>query len=321
MDNFSSLQLLANVVSFIALVSVIIWLIFRWFNGQDKGFVAFAARHGLTFEPTSRTGYTGVLQGMMSYKTYGTDKSVGKNVALFFLTHTEGSGKNKRTYARTVAAISLKGTGAHVFVNSKLNDMQEQSGLDVSQRYTAEGDFGQYFDIYFPGGQQITTLSLFAPDVMRIIMANYGYYDMEIENDILYLYEYSYLRKVEQLESFYQLAIKLAQGIDDNSPRKLALSSGAASATSTGRLQRQKLGTIGQLMLGAIFMANVVLQGSFRLGSQASKGYSYVIIISTIVFAVVFIYKIIRNQLLQNSYRKERQFYLPPKTTDKKIGS
>lgn len=318
MDNVSSLQLLANAVSFIAFVSVIIWLIFRWFNGQDKGFIAFAAQHGLTFEPTSRTGYTGVLQGMMSYKTYGTDKSVGKNVALFFLTHTEGSGKNKRTYARTVAAISLKGTGAHVFVNSKLNDMQENNGLDVSQRYTAEGDFGQYFDIYFPGGQQITTLSLFAPDVMRIIMANYGYYDMEVENDVLYLYEYSYLRKVEQLQSFYQLAVKLAEGIDDNSPRKLALSGSAANTSSTGRLQRQKLGTVGKLILGAVFMTTVVMQGSFRLGGQAATWSSIMVMITSAVLLVLVVIKLIRNQLLQNSYRKERQFYLPPKTTDKK---
>lgn len=226
----------------------------------DRAFNDFAARYGLAFSARGAVTYKGLLPGAMTRTAYGVLKDSNKPAALFYYTHVTGSGKNRKEYERTVAAIGIKPTGSHLFINSKINDVHEVPNLARSQRYEAEGTFSKYFDMYFPGGQQIPALSLFAPDVMAVIMADYGFYDIEIIDDIMYIYDYKYQRTFKELDEFFQLALKLTKEIDSNAPRMLRAAGAGTGAQTDGApgVQRLKpfrlsLSNVG-VIIGAVLL-------------------------------------------------------------------
>jgi hypothetical protein len=54
-----------------------------------------------------------------------------------------------------------------LFHHSRVDNYGLHSGL---QKFTLEGDFGKYFDVYAPQGSSIETLSLLTPDVMAYLI-------------------------------------------------------------------------------------------------------------------------------------------------------
>lgn len=233
---------LALLLSVLALFGYFIFILPKKIN---KAFRDFAALHGLPHFVTGRISYKGIIPGHSVRTVAGVDNKTGRMAEVFHFEHVVGSGKNRREYERTVVSLSLKSTKAHVFVNSELNDLGETPGLHRSQRYEAEGNFGKYFDMYFPGGEQIKALSLFAPDVLSLIMAEFGHYDIEVVDNILYIYTYKYLKTTQELEDYYTLANRLAAAIDDNSPRILRFAqvpgSRASGPAAMQRLRANKI--------------------------------------------------------------------------------
>ncbi len=241
-------SLVAGIVQITALIGIVagIWYVaFVLPKKIDKAFRAFAELHGLPHFVTGRISYKGVIAGHSIRTVGGIDAKTGRMAEMFHFEHVVGSGKNRREYERTVVSLSIKSTKAHVIVNSELNDLSETPGLHRSQRYEAEGNFGKYFDMYFPGGEQVKALSLFAPDVLNLIMAEFGHYDIEVVDNILYVYTYTYLKKTPELENFYALANRLAAAIDDNRPRTLRFAQvperAAGSSTAMQRLRSNKV--------------------------------------------------------------------------------
>lgn len=253
--------------------------------------------------------YKGLLiPGHITQVVTGTDAKTGKSVQLFHGVHTTGSGKSKKSYRRTIAVVTIRKAQVHAFINSTLNDLTEQISLDTSQRYIAEGNFGKYFEMYFPDKEHTRGLSIFAPDVMQLIMADYGFNDIEVLDNVMYLYEYKLITNNKELESFYQKAQKLAAAIDDNAPRKVNLQTVQGAARAVPSLSRGSA-TLWQkaLLLGIVTAAlvQIFISPSSRARVLASLAYSvlWVVVLMGIFGAMI------RSVYRRRSYKKEQHLY------------
>ena len=248
---------------FILLIVFVIMNYIRTLEETKKNFATFASMHGLAYLGKADPRYAGMLPGYVQHLVEGTDSKIGKQVQLFHFDYTTGSGKNQRTYYRTVIAIRINPTKAHIFLNSRINDATEQINLSRSERYAAEGTFAKYFDIYSPKSTTLSALSIFAPDTMALVMADYGFYDIEIVDDILYLYDYTQRRTVSAMESLYHSGLHLANDINTNTPKKLKLQH-AQGAVSPSAITALKSGNslarfIGIPLVIAVFWFGVNL--------------------------------------------------------------
>lgn len=270
-----------------------------------KNFLQFAGSHGLTYGVAAQSiGYRGILPGNASNLVAGKDTQTNRQVQLFHYVHVVGSGKNRKEYDRTVLALSVKRTDSHIFVNSRVNDMTEQVDLAKSQRFTAEGDFGKYFDIYSPEGQQIQALSIFAPDAMSFVMGECGFYDIEIVNDTLYVYDYKLRRTQQELEDLYQLGNKLAAVLDDNAPRTLNMqgATGQPASSAVTALKKSSNPIMVAVVIVFVFM-NFGLR-SFMSSTTAPVWITPVFSIGIVVFSLAFA---IRAERLKKNYLRDRQ--------------
>lgn len=200
-------------------------------RGNISTYVHFAKRHEFKIlENPTDANYNGVVWGKPFLSIAGQHKETKRNVKVVGLSYTDG----KTEFPKTVAEIQIKPSKIHCFVNSKMNEFQGQFlKLHNSQRYTAESDFGKYFDIYMKPEDRNKSLSLFAPDALSLIMGEYGEYDIEIINDKLFVYNYGLYGKTEELESFLATALKLAKELDTNAPQPLMLTESSNSSSKT----------------------------------------------------------------------------------------
>lgn len=296
---------------FLALFGLIVWFFFKSLGEVKRlseSTVAFGMRHGLLI-PSTHLTYRGLLAGSLGAQVRGVDSQTGRTVELFHLPCVEQSSRNRRSYRRTVLSLSIKPTGQHIFVNSRLNDVTEQMPHGEYERYQAEGQFSKYFDIYTPKGKQIEALSLFAPDLMAYMMAEFGRYDIEIVDDVVYIYEYSDLKEDAKLEDLYTLANGLAKEIDSNAPRKpiLKKADGAPSESAVTSMRSgysakdfivsfgaiaafQVSGYIGRLLFPDLAPVFTLVAGGLALG--------------------VFVYSVFRNKRLSKQYELDRQQFL-----------
>lgn|GEM_PF-4097788 len=140
-------------------------------------------------------------EGVISTQISGVLQQAGNRFTFNNQSEVRGSGKNKKTYNRTIITINIPDTKLHLIVNSKINN-DTASGGNIgqyvgSQRYSLEGDFGEFFDVFMPDTTQSEALSILAPDSMLYIMENFSDYDIEINGSIMYLYTYKQLNHSE----------------------------------------------------------------------------------------------------------------------------
>lgn len=106
--------------------------------------------------------------------------------------YTTGSGDNRRTTTWTYAKIQLAKKLPHMVLDAKHNNFLGLTNLpDVfrsKQELRLEGDFNKYFNLYAPNGYERDALYVFTPDVMMAMIDHVKQYDMEVVDDILYIY-------------------------------------------------------------------------------------------------------------------------------------
>ena len=295
----------------IALFIAIVFYKISLSKKQQKTFAFFAASHKLAFTPENTSqSYKGSLKGELSNTISGTDLNTNRVISMFQYIYTTGSGSDSRVYYRTVLALTIKETNVHLFINSKVNDTTEQVELKSSQRYTAESDFGKYFDIYSTENKQIESLSIFAPDAMSFVMAECGLYDIEIVNDTLYIYTYDLLDTLQELEDFYTLGNILAKVIDDNTPNKhnFKVASGQPSSSAVTSLKK----TNNYFKYALVLLFPIIFIAPFKLHTilkytQTSSGWIYIIFMLT--FIISFCYKLYKDSVIKNNYTKDRLSY------------
>lgn len=273
---------------------------------------SFGILHGLTASPQG-VAYKGLLPGRLVAAVVGVDSGTHRSAELFYYFHTVGSGKNRREYQRTVVGVSIKPTHQHIYVNARLNDMTEQMPAGRYVRYQAEGQFSKYFDIYTPEGKQVEALSLFAPDLMARLMAEFGQYDIEILDDKLYVYAYSKLTEQAEMEALYQLVNGLAVEVDSNAPRKVTLhqAAGDPEASAVTTMHGHNLKGVVVAVVFFVVIQLVLWNANFTVKATEELPVSYFIMLG--ILAVTFIIvaiQMFRGHRLSKQYEIDRQQFL-----------
>lgn len=303
--------ILLNLIVFASFIALIFYIVSSS-KKQKKTFAFFAANHKLTYSPKNTTQtYKGLLKGELSNIVSGTDVNTNRVVSVFHYIYDTGSSSNSRVYNRTVLALTIKETNVHIFINSKVNDATEQIKLNNSQRYTAEGDFGKYFDIYNTENKQIESLSIFAPDAMNFVMKECGMYDIEIVNDTLYVYNYELLDASQELEDFYALGNRLADVIDDNVPKNHHFMAASGQPNVSAVTSLKKTNEFYKYALVLLFPI-VMFITSFKLNTVLTKSqvtFKWMYIILLLAFIISFFFKLYKDNLVKKNYTKDRLDY------------
>lgn len=106
--------------------------------------------------------------------------------------YVTGSGKNRQTHVYAYAKVPLGRHLPHIVLDARQNNFLGMSNLPdtfkANQRLELEGDFNKHFNLYAPKQYERDALYIFTPDVMATMIDNGERYDMEIVDDMLYIY-------------------------------------------------------------------------------------------------------------------------------------
>ena len=111
--------------------------------------------------------------------------SSAANCLIFVFEYIIREGKFTRSYQFTIAKVRQRRVLPHLFLEGK-----QVKGLypyDNSQRLDLEGDFDDYFNLYVPDGEQVDALTIFTPDIMRVLVDAGRPYDVELVDDSIVL--------------------------------------------------------------------------------------------------------------------------------------
>lgn len=78
--------------------------------------------------------------------------------------------------------------------------------LQKNQGLSLEGDFNNYYQLYVPKEYEPDALYVFTPDVMELLVQSGADYDVEIVNDVLYLYRaepFDFMNQTEVSETLW----------------------------------------------------------------------------------------------------------------------
>jgi hypothetical protein len=93
--------------------------------------------------------------------------------------------------SKSVIRVRLSKVFPQLVLDSNKNDRGTSSSIEISfnqdQRQSLEGDFDGYFDFFVPRGLQINSLTVLAPNFMRIIMGSSAVFDVEFFGDEMVL--------------------------------------------------------------------------------------------------------------------------------------
>ena len=227
----------------------------------------------------SNLGVSAFKDGAINRGFTGGLKEAGNNFFLIQQTETRGSGKSRRDYKRTIVGINIPDTQLQLVINSKINN-DGQSGGNISyfnkaQRFSLEGDFGVFFDVYMPQTTQSESLSMLTPDSMLYIMTEFADFDIEINGSNLFLYTYRHLNIAEMSS----LVTKLDKLLEETRLRKgdvrqEAMTNALVARTATGsstlhRPLKKDFQILTILFIAVYIAARVIdtpiLQGIFML--------------------------------------------------------
>ncbi len=148
--------------------------------------------------------------------------------------HSEagGAGKTRANFTRTILSISIPDTRLQVIINSRLaSDLKSGGNLSQysrGQRYLPEGDFGIFYEIYFPESTQSESLAILSPDSLLYLLKEFSAYDIEIAGNTLYIYSYKLLpaKVVDQMlhkadELMKQLRLRKSDSVTEPTTQNL----------------------------------------------------------------------------------------------------
>lgn len=110
--------------------------------------------------------------------------------------YTVGYGKNETTVRWGYMVLQLDRKLPHIVLDSKQNNASifsaSMSNLPVTfrgtQKLSLEGDFDKYFTLYCPQDYERDALYVLTPDLMALLIDNASPFDVEIVDDLMFVY-------------------------------------------------------------------------------------------------------------------------------------
>lgn len=157
----------------------------------------FAKQNGLIYTSSEApSGREGMIFGFGRSQTIADRFTLPDGTEIANYHYTTGSGKSRQTHYWGYIRLPLKRRLPHMVLDSKKNNLFGRlSNLPQTfrgvQKLSLEGDFDNYFTLYAPGEYKTDALYVFTPDVMQALITAGDDYDMEVIDDMMYIYRYA----------------------------------------------------------------------------------------------------------------------------------
>ncbi len=282
----------------------------KWYNKflkkQQLIFEQWAQSKGLNISPSARVASISLSsfnEGEVIKAVSGVVENANNRFDIYWQSESRGSGKNRRVYNRTILAIVIPDTQLQMIINSKINNDSNSGGnlnvFNKQQRFSLEGDFGTFFDIYMPQTTQSETLSMLTPDSMLYIMSEFADYDIEINGPLLYIYSYRNMHTSQidiLLPKLDKLLTEMRLRTSDTRQEKVtnALVARTATDSATHRKSLKK----DVRYVGILF---VVLYAASYIDHPIV---SYVIVVVFLFFVIKLLYDSAKQASLKRKYNK-----------------
>jgi len=198
------------------------WIAYLKGQFEDAMLEEFAASNGYEFEKTGTVdeAYGDVFRiaGRQGVTDIVTGRYHNCEMRLFLYQVIVGSGRYSTTYRFTVMELDLHGQMPHLLLSNKssklrLTDKAGSAATAFSGEEAAsvslEGDFNKYFTLDVTKGQETQALEVFTPDVMQLMEEDSKHYDVEVVENLIYVYFGKYVGTGQQLSEMFALAEKL----------------------------------------------------------------------------------------------------------------
>lgn len=191
-----SLRGLSFLVGAAILVGGGVWLVLsrRAAWGRRLRLAVFAERNGFEFRPTDDSVYPGVVfqQGGGRRLENVLRRSGERVVEVGEFVFETGNEKNRRVHRRGYLLLQLDRRLPHILLDARANNGLFGSNLPIgfnrSQILSLEGDFDRHFTLYCPSGYERDALYVFTPEVMAAFIDSASHVDVEIVDDLLFVY-------------------------------------------------------------------------------------------------------------------------------------
>jgi hypothetical protein len=188
----------------IAFVFIVFYFAKKQKQKQDLMWQQWALSRGLEYVADTLSAVpaqSSFSVGTILRRVRGTVPEAGNSFEFLHQSEVRGSGKSRREYKRSLLGVDIPDTQLQLIINSKINNDANSGGnlaaYKNKQRFSLEGDFGTFFDLYMPDTTQSETLSMLTPDSMLFVLREMAEYDIEINGAKLYLYTYRHLTTSE----------------------------------------------------------------------------------------------------------------------------
>jgi len=170
-----------------------------------EGLAAFAAANGMTYAPSAAPSAFGgalfeFLQGAAISHRFASAGSPLLEVGT--ITGTVGGSQERQSGGWTVTtsygttsvrsfgylAMQLERAVPHLVLDAKSNGSSIPMPIAGGQALSLEGDFDSHFSLYCPAGYERDALYIFTPDLMALLIDESGAFDVEIVDDMLFVY-------------------------------------------------------------------------------------------------------------------------------------
>jgi hypothetical protein len=155
----------------------------------------FSQRNGFEFRARDETVYPGVLfhQGGDRRLENVLRRRRDRVFEAGEFVYETGNQKYRREHRTSYLLLQLDRRLPHILLDARSNNGLFGSnlpiGFDRSQILHLEGDFDRYFTLYCPKGYERDALYLFTPDVMAAFIDNAAHVDVEIVDDLMFVYD------------------------------------------------------------------------------------------------------------------------------------
>ena len=166
---------------------------------------AFAAANGMQFEAAGQHPQFGgaVFEYLQQNSTSDVFRSTsGRIFEVGTITGRVGGAQTEQQGGWTVTtsfdtsavktygyiAIQLERAVPQLVLDSKRNGSSIPMMIGGGQKLALEGDFQKHFTLYCPAGYERDALYIFTPDLMALLIDETGDFDVEVVDDMLFVY-------------------------------------------------------------------------------------------------------------------------------------
>ncbi len=184
-------------------------------KAQKEFFIALAKENNLNFlneiPVDSLRGNLFKVYSSRKAKNALIGKHQEKDARFFYYSYVIRSGKRSTTYNFTVFEIFFKGID---FPHTLLSHKKKWIGIDVRYgkkgdneiKVTLEDEFNEEYNLYIKDGYGIEAMQVFSKDFLSFLVEEKCNFNIELNQDRLYIYTTHKIIKKEHLEELFNTA-------------------------------------------------------------------------------------------------------------------